>query len=750
MPGVSAGFVEKVTEGADALFDDEEERACQLLALRGCSPAVCKAICASELASGCPPKGLFDHIKCMEDQLLQATIKRVTAQVATQLTNTVDEGGVADGANMHHNVAVVIRDGTPFAVTAQRVAAAGAVALIVVNHDGDAIRTADALGVGSPIPVVMVGSSDRERLTSAQAVTLTLIPNIVHRTLCSAAAAVGHLEVLQWARHKMYPWSHGACREAAKGGHLEVLRWLHANQCPFDRDQCLADASRHNHRETAAWLEKHAISQPQQPQRYKKPTSLYLAYSRLEIAKLMHDRLGEGALGGRVPSDVMVLCRLIAAFLSPILFHQSSTDAEVRQRLEILDADAATVVAFRCCTSVTDDSVIAVAVGCPHLTSLDLSGCKQVTPDAIKTVLRERSQLVSLDLSGCTPLVSRQWSVLGWSPETVVAAVAGCSQLAELNLDGCIGVVDKDVVAISAGCPQLVSLSLSKCSDVTDDGVWAIAACLTQLTSLELGDCMQLTDRSLLMLAWGCWQLISLNLRNCEGVTDEGVKILQTECSQLMSVNLSGCEQVTMTHICMHLGEKRQLHVVRDKSEDDAESDAESESELLAAIAESMAEAASGADDALVDDTMDEDEEMARALAMSIGGDESEDDAESDAESESDIELRAAIAESMAEAASGADEEAASAAADALVDDTMDEDEEMARALAMSIGGGADGGGGGGAEEGGEEKYDLAVLQPVLRRLDSDVDPDAGQSGLDDHLCAADARALSEGIPPAR
>ncbi len=84
MPGVTVGRVEKVTEGADALFDDEEERACQLLALRGCSPAVCKAICAGELASGCPPKGLFDHIKCMEDQLLQSTIQRVTAQVAAE------------------------------------------------------------------------------------------------------------------------------------------------------------------------------------------------------------------------------------------------------------------------------------------------------------------------------------------------------------------------------------------------------------------------------------------------------------------------------------------------------------------------------------------------------------------------------------------------------------------------------------------------------------------------------------------
>ena len=84
MPGVSVGYVQKVTEGADALFDDEEERACQLLALRGCSHEVCKAICAAELAAGCPARGLFDHIKGMADVLLQRTIADVTAKVAAQ------------------------------------------------------------------------------------------------------------------------------------------------------------------------------------------------------------------------------------------------------------------------------------------------------------------------------------------------------------------------------------------------------------------------------------------------------------------------------------------------------------------------------------------------------------------------------------------------------------------------------------------------------------------------------------------
>jgi hypothetical protein len=84
MPGITVGYVEKVTEGADALFDDEEERACQLLALRGCSPEVCKAICAGELASGCPPKGLFDHIKGMNPSLMQMTIADVSAKVAAE------------------------------------------------------------------------------------------------------------------------------------------------------------------------------------------------------------------------------------------------------------------------------------------------------------------------------------------------------------------------------------------------------------------------------------------------------------------------------------------------------------------------------------------------------------------------------------------------------------------------------------------------------------------------------------------
>ena len=46
---------------------------------------------------------------------------------------------------------------------------------------------------------------------------------------CRAAAAAGHLEMLQWARQNGCPWNEETCWEAAGQGHLEMLQWARAN-----------------------------------------------------------------------------------------------------------------------------------------------------------------------------------------------------------------------------------------------------------------------------------------------------------------------------------------------------------------------------------------------------------------------------------------------------------------------------------------------------------------------------------------
>ena len=65
--------------------------------------------------------------------------------------------------------------------------------------------------------------------------------------ICAAAAAGGHIGVLQWARDQdpPCPWdgkncAAATCRAAAAGGHLEVLKWLREQNppCPWDGRTC--------------------------------------------------------------------------------------------------------------------------------------------------------------------------------------------------------------------------------------------------------------------------------------------------------------------------------------------------------------------------------------------------------------------------------------------------------------------------------------------------------------------------------
>ena len=50
---------------------------------------------------------------------------------------------------------------------------------------------------------------------------------------CEAAAAGGHLEVLQWAWNHGCPRDAGTCAAAALGGQLEMLMWARQNGCPL-------------------------------------------------------------------------------------------------------------------------------------------------------------------------------------------------------------------------------------------------------------------------------------------------------------------------------------------------------------------------------------------------------------------------------------------------------------------------------------------------------------------------------------
>ena len=210
---------------------------------------------------------------------------------------------------------------------------------------------------------------------------------------------------------------------------------------------------------------------------------------------------------------------------------------------------------------ITDATVVAVALGCPHLESFHLEGCKMITNAAVVQLASLCKKLASLNLrnsycgefsdtdvealvSGCPQLVSLD---LGdsenFTDAAVVALASRCKKLVSLNLNSGAGnyhITVKAVVLLASQCKQLKSLGLNSCYNINDEAVAAVASWCSQLESLDLGHCRHITDAAAVALASGCKRLKSLNLRYCGNVTHAAVEALGSGCPQLVSLHLSG------------------------------------------------------------------------------------------------------------------------------------------------------------------------------------------------------------------
>ncbi|MCE5318166.1 MAG: ankyrin repeat domain-containing protein [Parachlamydia sp.] len=69
---------------------------------------------------------------------------------------------------------------------------------------------------------------------------------------CKLAAAVGRLDLLQWAKAKGFAFDNEVCAAAAAGGHIPVLAWLRQVGCPWDDQTCIA-AIHNGHFELLQW-----------------------------------------------------------------------------------------------------------------------------------------------------------------------------------------------------------------------------------------------------------------------------------------------------------------------------------------------------------------------------------------------------------------------------------------------------------------------------------------------------------------
>ena len=127
----------------------------------------------------------------------------------------------------------------------------------------------------------------------------------------------------------------------------------------------------------------------------------------------------------------------------------------------------------------------------------------------------------------------------------VMAMASGCPQLTTLDLCNCDNITDAAVAAVASGCKQLTTLDLGCCDNITDAAVVAVASGCKQLTTLKLEDCSKITDAAVVAVASACKQLTRLNLSGCSNITDEAVVAVASGCKQLSSLRLFGCLKIT-------------------------------------------------------------------------------------------------------------------------------------------------------------------------------------------------------------
>ena len=190
----------------------------------------------------------------------------------------------------------------------------------------------------------------------------------------------------------------------------------------------------------------------------------------------------------------------------------------------------------RCSQGVGDEALAAVERALPHLRVLRLTRCKRVSDAGIARVAAGCTELAELDLELCCSLTDQSL--------TSLAAGQSVGRLSSLNLSGC-GISDAGVETLArTGSKSLTHLDLGGCNRLTDRAVRALAL-LPRLAFLSLNDVHKLTDAGLVALASSAAALRQLELIACVRVTDAGVQALLAGLAGLQRLAVANCLRVT-------------------------------------------------------------------------------------------------------------------------------------------------------------------------------------------------------------
>eukprot|EP00899_Mesostigma_viride_P016166 jgi/Mesvir1/24550/Mv21887-RA.1 len=180
---------------------------------------------------------------------------------------------------------------------------------------------------------------------------------------------------------------------------------------------------------------------------------------------------------------------------------------------------------------VSDVGVTALARGCSKLRCLDLTA-SNVTGAGLSQVAEHCHQLQELHCIGSSGSIT---------DETIKAIAAGCPRLTQLSTRSCFSVTDQGMSALAKGCRGLRHLDLCE-MDISDAVVSEIAAHCGQLEYLNLGERwnQKVTDASIEQVARNCTQLRHLTVGWCQSVTAASISRVAERCRGLQELSLSG------------------------------------------------------------------------------------------------------------------------------------------------------------------------------------------------------------------
>lgn len=165
-----------------------------------------------------------------------------------------------------------------------------------------------------------------------------------------------------------------------------------------------------------------------------------------------------------------------------------------------------------CNNHISDEFLMVLAVGCPHLQVLEVTEC---------------------------PLVGG---------DQAMGKIGGLLELKELTLEALPRVSDQGVREFFCDLPRrsLTKLSLAGCTKVTDVSLKCIAKTARSLRELRLDRNVSVTDRGFGYVAKGlAAHLRLLQATHLGMVSDNGVRVLARKCLQLEEIDLSYCLRIT-------------------------------------------------------------------------------------------------------------------------------------------------------------------------------------------------------------